>query len=314
MTSYSTFARNVGRFAVWAKLPEEDIDELYANHIYHKAIRGKSRKLSPARRKMLKQFLQKSAIETWFDMPDMLWKRAEAARAKAQKKGRPIPAAAIADVECAAALAVIGGVIPLRCANVVWMRHKGPYQTLFLPINPKDTGYISIPGSEVKNGNDLWAELDDQASSIISGYLTLGYRADFFHWNPKADRNSDFLFPGDVSAEVRDGFHLNGARTLGCISRGVAKRFAAIGLEVELHLARHIVAKLMLDHNPGLLGTVADLLADLVSTVKSYYIDGDTGHASAVLKEIIVERMRTMKSKWTRDIEHMKKAKEMARG
>lgn len=313
MTSYSTFARNVGRFAVWAKLPEEDIDDLYENHIYHKAVRAKSRKLTPARRKMLRQFTQETAIEKWFEMPDRLWKRAEAARVKAQKEGRPIPAAAIADAECAAALATVGGVMPLRCANATWMRHKGPYQTLFLPTNPKDSGYISIPGSEVKNGVDLWAELDDQSLMIISGYLTLGYRNDFFHWNPKADRNSDFLFPGAHHAEIRDDFFWPGARTLGCISGGVADRFAEVGLEVEFHLGRHIVAKLMLDHDHGLLGTVADLLGDLVSTVRAYYIDGDTGRASNILKQIIVDRMRSMKSKWTRDIDHMKRAKEAAR-
>ena len=310
MTSYSTFARNVGRFAVWAKLPEKDLDDLYENHIYHKAVQGKSRKLTPSRRKMLRQFTQESAIERWFEMPGKLWERAEAARGRAQKKGRPIPESAIADIECAAALAIVGGVMPLRCANVTWIRHKGPYQTLFLPTNSRDSGYISIPGSEVKNGADLWAELDDQSLMIISGYLTLGYRNDFFHWNPEADRNTDFLFPGCVSAEIRNKFYWPGARTLGCISRGVAARFAEVGLEVEFHLGRHIVAKLMLDHDDGLLGTVADLLGDLVSTVKAYYIDGDTGRASNILKDIIVARMRAMKSKWTRDIAHMKKAKE----
>jgi hypothetical protein len=313
-TSYATFARHVGKFAVWARLPDEDIDDLYENHIYHKAVRSRSRKLSIDRRTMLRQFLQPCAVEAWFERPADLWARAEAAREKAQRKGRPIPSAAIADAECAVMLAIIGGVIPLRRANVVWLRHKGPYRTLFLPVKPADEGYISIPGSEVKNDADLYAELDVQARNFIAGYLTLGYRRDFLHWNPKADRNSDFLFPGSHDAEIRDDFFWPGARTLSCLSRGVAKRFAEIGLEIELHLARHITAKLMLDHDEGLLGAVADLLGDLVSTVKAYYIDGETGRASNILKQVIVDRMRSTKSKWARDIAHIRKAKEARHG
>ena len=122
----------------------------------------------------------------------------------------------------------------------------------------------------------------------------------------RAAIDSDFLFPGAHNAEVRDDFFLPGARRLQCHRRLIAKRFAEVDLDVDMHVARHIVAKIMLDYDPGLLGTVADLLADLVSTVQAYYIDGDTGRASAVLKQIIVERMAKTKSKWLRDIAVMK--------
>ena len=100
------------------------------------------------------------------------------------------------------------------------------------------TGYISIPGSEVKNDNDLWAELDDQARTIISllSDARLSPRLFPLESRPTATRIS---CSWRRSAEVRDDFFLEGARTLGCISRSVAKRFAALGLEVELHLARH---------------------------------------------------------------------------
>jgi hypothetical protein len=57
-----------------------------------------------------------------------------------------------------------------------------------------------------------------------------------------------------------------------------------------MHFSRHIVAKILLDHDPALEQVVADLLGDDIKTVRSNYITGNMRRAAALADEISEKR------------------------
>ncbi len=96
--------------------------------------------------------------------------------------------------------------------------------------------HIVIPGHEVKNEQDLEFPLPPETVRLLDLYLR-----DF---HPRlSGAPSSWLFPGG-----KDGEH----KTINCLGEQIkAHVFEATGLRVNLHLFRHIAAKLYLDRNPG---------------------------------------------------------------
>jgi integrase len=95
--------------------------------------------------------------------------------------------------------------------------------------------HLVIPGPEVKNGEDLEFELPTETVELLDLYLR-----DF---HPRlVPGPCSLLFPG--KHDKHKSRELFGDQ----VSRHV---FKATGLSVNLHLFRHIAAKLYLDRNPG---------------------------------------------------------------
>jgi hypothetical protein len=74
-----------------------------------------------------------------------------------------------------------------------------------------------------------------------------------------------------------------------------------------MHFSRHIVAKILLDHNPGLEQVVADLLGDDLQTVRRNYIAGNMRRAAALADEISEKRaaqLREMRDMTGQTMDH----------
>ena len=95
--------------------------------------------------------------------------------------------------------------------------------------------HLVIPGDEVKNGEHLEFSLPPETVRLLDLYLR--------DYHPRLITGPcPWLFPG------KD----NGRKTRELFGDQVSKHvFKATGLKVNLHLFRHIAAKLYLDQNPG---------------------------------------------------------------
>jgi integrase len=115
--------------------------------------------------------------------------------------------------------------------------------------------HVVIPGNEVKNGEDLEFELPADTVDLLDLYLR--------EFHPRlGSGDSPWLFPGD-----------KGAKTVNTLGEQIkAHVFKATGLQVNLHLFRHIAAKLHLDRNPGAYEVVRRVLGhrSMDTTIKFY--------------------------------------------
>jgi integrase len=122
---------------------------------------------------------------------------------------------------------------PMRAANLVNINIERHIQRS--RNGQAGVVHIVIPGSEVKNGDDLEYELPQETVELLDVYLK--------HYHPRlADGDCPWLFPGKG----------NGSKTRELFGDQISKHvFKATGLSINLHLFRHISAKLYLDNNPG---------------------------------------------------------------
>jgi hypothetical protein len=110
------------------------------------------------------------------------------------------------------------------------------------------------------------------------------------------------LWPGQATSEHSD-LHRHAQK--------FADRFTEIcrveGFDATMHFSRHIVAKILLDHNPALEQVVADLLGDDIATVRRNYIAGNMRRAAALADEISEKRaaeLREMKDMTGQTMNH----------
>ena len=117
--------------------------------------------------------------------------------------------------------------------------------------------HIVIPGEEVKNDEDLEFELPKETVHLLDLYLR------DFH-SRLSNAPSPWLFPGGKDGEPKI------VNTLG--EQIKAHVFKATGLDVNVHLFRHIAAKLYLDRNPGGYEVVRRLLGHRsIETTTRFY-------------------------------------------
>jgi integrase len=123
---------------------------------------------------------------------------------------------------------------PMRASNLAGIHIERHIQRTRSGTN--GAVHIVIPGHEVKNEQDLEFPLPPETVRLLDLYLR-----DF---HPRlSDAPSPWLFPGRKDGEPK------AVMTLG--EQIKAHVFKATGLRVNLHLFRHIAAKLYLDRNPG---------------------------------------------------------------
>jgi len=243
--------------------------------------------MSVNRQKMLRTFDQPWALLAWFEHPIALFDAAE----KRRKAGKRLRPADVTDVEVAVLCRLLG-ILPVRRANIVTLRHKGARPSLQLRRHAGEKSWIFWQPDEVKNGRYLRAEIDRRTERMIRTYLT--------HWRPRYlalypdTRDSDFLFPGQcVSAERGDGH-----RNLETIGNALSARMAQAGLEMTMHLARHLSAKIIVNADPRLVGTAAELLGITEATARKFYLTDGTMRASATLRAIVDRRLPEIRREW----------------
>jgi len=157
------------------------------------------------------------------------------------------------DLQIALAVEILT-MAPIRAANLVGIevnRHIVRSRQ-----GQKGIVHLVIPGTETKNGEPLEFELPAETVRLLDLYL------ERFH-PTLTETSSRYLFPGAT----------DGPKGRELLGDQISKRvFKATGLKVNLHLFRHIAAKLYLDRHPGGYEVVRRLLGHktMESTVRFY--------------------------------------------
>ena len=220
-------------------------------------LRQRGDGLTPANEAFCKKLLRDRRLrQRFFQTPDLLVSRAQAALAADDREG------AIAAGVAAVAVKILIAVAPIRISNLAAIRISGPSTTLFLD-RAHDHGLLVIPASEAKNKKPFSAPVPPPAGGETGARATIDWFLETIRplMLEKAEQaGSDWLFPA--------------ARGNMCKKRlrDVLKiEMSAIGLPMRPHLFRHAVASLVLDHEPTALVRVAALLGDEPATVVKHY-------------------------------------------
>jgi integrase len=117
--------------------------------------------------------------------------------------------------------------------------------------------HLVVPGEEVKNDEPLNHPLPKETVEILDLYLR--------EFRPRlCAPENPWLFPGKSDEAAKSGHTLSQQ-----VSKFIAK---ATGLKINIHLFRHLAAKLYLDQNPGQYENVRRHLGhrDIRTTVNAY--------------------------------------------
>lgn len=233
--------------------------------------------MSWQRRSELEQFDEPWALEAWFEHPIELFRRAERRR----NAGKPLTLRDVGDVETALVCRILG-IIPARRLNLAQIHHIGPQRNIQMRQHDGAKSWLVWTPYETKNDRYVRAEIDPYTERMLVTYIR--------HWRPRylhLTRTPDTacLFPGIVQDE-----HGNGHRDPGTLGRAFSKHMREAGLEMTLHLARHLAAKLLVDDDPALVNIAAELLGDSEQTVRKFYLSDRTNQASQKLREITARR------------------------
>ncbi len=224
----------------WVKASEEDLEKLRA---IGRSITPKSSGMTDKNRARLRQFDDEAAVQRLISLPARVFDNLPAV-------GKLSLAQALR-AQSALAIAILMLGAPVRIKNLASLQ----IGVHILSIRT-DVRHLVLPAAEVKNTRDLEFVL----SPTICKYIDI-YNARCL---PILARGgSTYLFPNTTG----------GAKTPGSLSVQIqtfVRREA--GLILNVHLARHLSAKLYLERNPGDYPTVQMLLGhkDLQTTLRAY--------------------------------------------
>jgi len=262
--------------------------------------------MSAERRDMLRAFDQQRVEDAWFSLARKLWKRGKMLLSKGRFQN------GCSAIEMAICFRMMR-FIPMRRENFVGLRIAGPRPTLRLPAHALEKMVLDIPAHEAKNRVGLYAIIPDDLAEMIVFYLKRcrgeWIKREMAKPTTKIDiTKSVCLWPGQATSEHSD-IHRHAQK--------FADRFTEIcrveGFHATMHFSRHIVAKILLDHNPGLEQVVADLLGDDIETVRRNYIAGNMRRAAALADEISEKRaaeLREMKNMTGQTMAHYNEIEE----
>jgi len=205
----------------WLKVDERHLDQLKA---FCRKTNPGNKGLTEKNRDRLRQFDADNNIRLLLEFP-----RRQIEKTRREDKGRRRDAIA---VQTALAVELLL-MIPIRAENLIKIditRHIQRSRT-----GASGIVHLVIPGEEVKNGEPLEFSLPKETVELLDLYIR-----DF---RPRLINTPvSWLFPGKSQRpKTRELFGDQ-------ISKHV---YAATGLRINLHLFRHIAAKLYLDRNPG---------------------------------------------------------------
>lgn len=241
-----------------------DPEHLEALRALRRSLSSRDTGLTPKNRERLRQFTDHRNIEALLGLPQRIL---EAAR---RSKGVTLRDAL--DVQVAIALEMLL-MMPIRRANLVTLR-VGPEGHVMHPSTPGERAWVVVGGHEVKNAVDLEYPLPPETSALLEAYLE--------RFQPRlAGGPSPWLFPGEGAS---------GHKSLDQFSRQFSMTIRRwTGLAVNLHLMRHIGAKLFLDRNPGAYEVVRRVLGHrALSTTLDTYTGLETDSALRHYEAVIL--------------------------
>ena len=245
----------------WVRVDEEHLEALKD---LCSRVKPSGEGLTDKNRKRLRQFDDQKNVRLLLDFPYQ-----EVERAIKADKGRRLDAVR---VQIALAVGILT-MMPVRAANLVGLHLDRHIQRTRAGKN--GVVHIVIPGHEVKNGEDLEFELPGEVVELLDLYLR--------NFRPRlTDDDNRWLFPGR-----EPGSH-KAIMTMGEQVR--VRVFEGTGLHVNLHLFRHICAKLYLDCMPGNYEVVRRLLGHRSSeTTIRFYAGMESKSASRHYDKVILQ-------------------------
>ena len=227
------------------------------------------RQIGERHARKLRAFNEISALRRWLEAPELLWRRATAPL----REGR-----AITDDEIALArtslFAQLGQcVIPGRRENFCSLRITGDRPHISLPMGHGE-GRLQIPAAETKTDFAIVVVIDPETVARIKIYRD--------HFLPVARQlagahaDNPHLFPGKCT-NAKGRVYEDGC---GFITPSKANnRFRQhlqrwCGIDLNMHVMRHLAAKIILDEDPSAMAVVQVMLGHLwMTTTESYYAE-----------------------------------------
>ena len=248
----------VGLARHWVKVSPEHLAELEA---CLESLRCRKRGMTEKNLERLRQFDDLRKQAALINLPEWLV-------AKARKVTNPKKAALLVQSALAIEIELMA---PIRLANLMSL----DIQRHFTFGQGRRTAHLFIPASEVKNEKDLTFELPARTVRLLNLYLST-YRPVLV-----TKPGESWLFPG-VAAGHKHAVSLSGQ-----VCKAIA-RYA--GLTMNVHLFRHLAAKIFLDEHPGEYETVRQLLGHKnIQTTITFYCAFDTARAIKRHDEIVLK-------------------------
>ncbi|UEM18455.1 tyrosine-type recombinase/integrase [Skermanella mucosa] len=235
--------------------------------------------IGPRHRERLAQFRADTKLLAWFEVLDELIRRSETVAAS----GRLPTLEDVGDM-IVCVLHAITRCCPMRRRNLTQLRILGPDRNLVLP--PKHgVGYLHVDWQEVKNRRAIDVEIPEEYVRVLRRWIDV-YRPALMR-AVGADSANPYLFPAAGMAH-RAPTLLNSAF--------VDRNRKIGGFELNLHLQRHLAAKIVLDQEPESMPLVQELLGHKKEqTTRRYYAEINSILVQRRYHDLLLGRLRTLR-------------------
>lgn len=219
---------------------------------------------------MLSAFADTSCLKRWFEGPSVLWALACAPLLAGRK-----PQATHVALARNALIARMGQyVAPVRRSNHARYRFEGDDRHLQLPAGDGE-GTLCIPADEGKTLRKIHVRIDRETVRMLKYYIK--HFLPVARKNAKASPDNPHLFPGAGGHEAEDGGYASGqgyitkSKLNTSFKRHMKKH---CGLNICLHVMRHLAGKIILDQDPSAMSLVQEILGHKrLKTTQSYYAE-----------------------------------------
>jgi integrase len=227
-------------------------------------IKVKNRGLTEKNRRRLRQFDDSLNVSGLMHLPEQLEALAKRTRGR---KAAVIMQLAVAIEILTMAPIRIGNLTALKLGETLFWTRPGRQGRLLL----------SFPDEDVKNGELIEFDIPTESAKLIVRYLD-NYRSLLY------DDPGDWLFPG------RNGKH----KCTGGLGPQVKKTiYRHTGLLVNVHLMRHIGAKIYLDEKPGEIEVMRRVFGHKsIETTTAYYTGFESKAAIKHFDDVILAERR----------------------
>lgn len=266
-------------WARYDRCPEEHIEKLqlmrdhvdphllskHVNTLGETKRRYQDYRMGARHKERLRQFNDPLAIISWIELPERLVTLAKTRLARSDKDREAINFALVAVLHSILRCA------PLRRSNLAGLRIGGNCPQVTLPPAGRGKGRITIEAEQVKNERQIDIELDQETVSLLRWWIQ--------EVRPLLARSVDAA-PDNVFLFPARGDQHRAKELLNAHFRKLNEKHG--GFRMNLHLARHLTAKILLDSDPAQIDLVQNLLGHKSKRVtQSYY---------AEVQQILVQR------------------------
>lgn len=219
---------------------------------------------------MLAHFADTTRLKRWFEAPSVLWALACAPI----RRGRKPQATHVALARSALVARLGQYVAPVRRSNHARLRHEGDDRHLILPEGDGE-GTLRIPANESKTMRTIHVRIDQETVRMIKYYIK--NFLPIARENAEASADNPHLYPGAGGHDVEDGGYAPGRGyitkcKLNTSFKKHMKKHA--GLDLCLHVMRHLAGKVILDQDPSAMSLVQEILGHKrLRTTQSYYAE-----------------------------------------